>query len=171
MMISGHFSLETSAQKISMRKGEMLLISKNQLGQITKTPQPDDHYETIVISLQEDLLRNIALDEHIETQPKYTGPPNILIPPNEFLKGYFQSVLPYVRNPEESLTNEIGMLKVKEAVKLKCESIEGVKLEYFELASVENLKALESVTDKAILLIAAYVGDVRLIDNLLLNED
>jgi len=59
--------------------------------------------------------------------------------------------------------------EVKKAVKQKCESIEGVRLEYFELASIENLKSLESVTDNAILLIAAYVGEVRLIDNLLLK--
>lgn len=118
MQVSGHFMLETSAQKISMTKGEMLLIRKNQLGTITKTPLPGEHYETIVISLQEDLLRKIALEEHIDTQPKYLGLPNILIPSNEFLKGYFQSVLPYVRNPEGTLTHEIGILKVKEAVKL-----------------------------------------------------
>ncbi|HTH54871.1 MAG TPA: pantoate--beta-alanine ligase [Cyclobacteriaceae bacterium] len=65
----------------------------------------------------------------------------------------------------------IPLYKVKETVRQKCESIEGVRLEYFELAGVENLKALEGVTDKAILLIAAYVGEVRLIDNLLLNEN
>ncbi|MBT1704086.1 AraC family transcriptional regulator [Chryseosolibacter indicus] len=118
LQVSGHFTFETSVQKISMNKGEMLLIGKNQLGQITKTPQPDTHYETIVISLQEPLLRKIALEEHIEPKPKYLGSPNILIPSNEFLRGYFQSVVPYVRNPEERLTNEIGMLKVKEAVKL-----------------------------------------------------
>ena len=118
LQVSGQFTLETSAQKISMSKGEMLLIRKNQLGQITKTPLPNGHYETIVISLQEDLLRKIALEEHIGAQPKYTGAPNILIPSNEFLKGYFQSVLPYVRNSEETLTHEIAMLKVKEVVKL-----------------------------------------------------
>jgi AraC-like DNA-binding protein len=116
--VSGHFTLETSVQKISMSKGEVLLIGKNQLGQITKTPEPDTHYETIVICLQEDLLRKVALEEHIEAQQKYVGLPNILIPTNEFLKGYFQSVLPYVRNSEETLTNEMGILKVKEAVKI-----------------------------------------------------
>jgi AraC family transcriptional regulator, exoenzyme S synthesis regulatory protein ExsA len=118
LQVSGHFTLETSMQKISMSRGEMLLIGKNQLGQITKTPQPDEHYETIVISLQEDLLRKIALEEHIEIQTKYAGPRNTLIPANEFLKAYFQSVIPYVRNPAETITNEIGILKVKEAVKL-----------------------------------------------------
>jgi AraC-like DNA-binding protein len=118
LQVSGLFTLETAVQKITMRKGEMLLIGKNQLGQLTKTPLPGENYETIIISLQEDLLRKIALEEHIETPPKYVGPPNVLIPVNDFLKGYFQSVMPYVRNPTETITTEIGLLKVKEAVKL-----------------------------------------------------
>jgi hypothetical protein len=90
LLVSGHFTLETSVQKITMSKGEMLLIGKNQLGQITKTPLPGEDYETIIISLQEDLLRTIALEERIEMLPKYVGPPNVLIPANDFLKGYFQ---------------------------------------------------------------------------------
>lgn len=119
LQVAGQFTLETSNQKISMRSGELLLIGKNQLGEITKTPLPDEgNYETIVISLQEDLLRKIALEEHIEIQQKYAGPSNILIPGNDFLKGYFQSVIPYVRNPPENLREAMGILKVKEAVKL-----------------------------------------------------
>jgi len=118
MQVSGLFTLETSGQKISMRKGEMLLIGKNQLGQITKTPLPGEDYETIVIILQEDLLRKIALEEHIEINQKYKGPTNILIPGNDFLKGYFQSVIPYVRTPSEKLTNAMGILKINEGVKL-----------------------------------------------------
>ena len=96
----------------------MLLIGKNQLGQITKTPLPGEDYETIVISLQEDVIRKIALEEQIEIQQKYAGPPNIRIPGNDFLQGYFQSVIPYVRNPVEKMTAAMGILKVKEAVKL-----------------------------------------------------
>jgi AraC-like DNA-binding protein len=134
LQVSGNFTLETAAQKISMGKGEMLLIRKNQLGQITKTPLPDEHYETIVISLQEDLLRKIALEEHIGVLPKYTGPSNILIPSNEFLKGYFQSVLPYVRNPEKNLTHEIGMLKVKEAVMLLLHTMPALREVLFDFS-------------------------------------
>src|ERR1700712_1085647 len=77
LQVSGQFTLETSGQKISMTGGEMLLIGRNQLGQITKTPLPDEDYETIVISLPEDMLRKIALEEQIEVQQKYTGPSNI----------------------------------------------------------------------------------------------
>lgn len=119
LQVSGQFTLETSSQKISMRSGEMLLIGKNQLGEITKIPLPGEgHYETIVIFLQEDLLRKIALEEQIDSRQKYAGPPNILIPANDFLQGYFQSVIPYVRNPEKKIPAAMGMLKVKEAVKL-----------------------------------------------------
>ncbi len=111
LQVSGLFTLETSSQKISMRKGGILLIGKNQLGQITKSPLPGENYETIVISLQEDLLRKIALEEQIDLPQKYIGPPNILIPANDFLRGYFQSVIPYVRNPEEKLTTAMATLK------------------------------------------------------------
>lgn len=118
LQVSGHFTLETYSQKISMTGGEMLLIRKNQLGQITKTPLPGEDYETIVISLQEDLLRKIALEEQVDTNQRYTGPANVLIPKNDFLQGYFQSIIPYVRNPEQNITADMGLLKVREAVKL-----------------------------------------------------
>jgi AraC-like DNA-binding protein len=101
-----------------MKKGELLLIGKNQLGQITKTPLPGEDYETIVISLQEDVIRKIALEEQIEIKKKYAGPPNLLIPGNDFLQGYFQSIIPYVRNPEKKIPADMGILKVREAVKL-----------------------------------------------------
>ncbi|GAB4018190.1 helix-turn-helix domain-containing protein [Spirosoma koreense] len=118
LQVSGRFSMETASQRVSMGRGEMLLIQKNQLGEITKMPVEGEAYQTIVISLKEDLLRTIALEEQIETGQKYTGPPNILIPGNDFLHAFFQSVIPYVRHPEEKITNALGMLKVKEAVHL-----------------------------------------------------
>lgn len=96
----------------------MLLIGKNQVGTLTKTPLPGANYETIVISLQEDLLRKIVLEEKFEADRKYIGPPNILVPPNEFLEGYFQSIVPYARSSGASMTDEMGILKVKEVVKL-----------------------------------------------------
>lgn len=96
----------------------MLLIGKNQLGKLSKTPLPGGNYETIVISLQEDLMRKIVLEEKLEADGKYTGSPNILIPTNEFLQGCFQSIIPYARNSGAAMTDEMGILKVKEGVKL-----------------------------------------------------
>jgi AraC-like DNA-binding protein len=139
MQVSGLFTLETSGQKISMRKGEMLLIGKNQLGQITKTPLPGEDYETIVIILQEDLLRKIALEEQIEINHKYNGPNNILIPGNDFLKGYFQSVIPYVRTPSEKLTNAMGILKINEGVKLLLHTMPELKEFLFDFSEPHKI--------------------------------
>lgn len=134
LQVSGLFTLETSTEQISMRRGQMLLIRKNQLGQITKTPLPDEDYETIVIALQEDLLRKIALEEHIEVQQKYVGPPNILLPENDYLKGYFNSIIPYVRNPVEKITTDMGILKVKEGVKLLLHTLPGLREFLFDFS-------------------------------------
>lgn len=116
--VSGQFVMETVGQTITMTGGDVLLIGKNQAGTLIKTPLPGANYETIVISLQEDLMRNIALEEKIEADRKYIGPPNLLIPVNEFLQGYFQSIVPYARSSGAAMTDEMGILKVKEGVKL-----------------------------------------------------
>jgi len=134
LQVSGQLTLETAVQKISMRSGEMLLIGKNQLGQITKMPLPGEDYETIIICLEEDMLRKIALEEQIEIQQKYAGPPNILIPPNDFLQGYFQSIMPYVRNAEEKIPDSMSTLKVKEGVKLLLHTIPGISNFLFDFS-------------------------------------
>jgi len=58
-------------------------------------------------------------------------------------------------------------------IEQKINAIEEVRLEYLALADTTNLKPLENVSnphDKAVILVAGYVGEVRLIDNLLVNE-
>ncbi|MDR6487227.1 AraC-like DNA-binding protein [Chryseobacterium vietnamense] len=118
LQVSGQMILETSEQNINISAGDVLLIHKNQLGTLTKTPGPSGHYETIVISLQEDLMRQIALEEKMESNGKYTGPQNLCLPNNAFLTGYFQSIVPYARSSGAEMTDELGLLKVKEGIKL-----------------------------------------------------
>ncbi len=118
LQVSGQLVLEIAGQTMSTGGGELLLIGKNQLGKLSKTPPPGGHYETIVISLQAELLRRIALEEALQADEKYTGPPNSLIPLNEFLHGYFQSIVPYARSSGAHMTDELGILKLKEGVKL-----------------------------------------------------
>ncbi|KQT35661.1 AraC family transcriptional regulator [Chryseobacterium sp. Leaf405] len=118
MQVSGQMVLETSEQNLTISAGEVLLIHKNQLGTLTKTPEPGGYYETIVISLQEDLMRKIFLEDKMDVVCKYTGAPNLVIPNDDFLKGYFQSIIPYARNSGAAMTDEMGLLKVKEGIKL-----------------------------------------------------
>ncbi|WP_246008242.1 helix-turn-helix domain-containing protein [Chitinophaga lutea] len=127
LQVLGQFTLETASQRISMTGGEMMLIRKNQLGEISKMPLDGRGYQTIVIRLKEDLLRKIALEEQITIAQKYTGPSNILIPGNDFLQAFFQSLLPYVQHPEKKITTEVGMLKIKEAVYLLLDVMPGLR--------------------------------------------
>lgn len=139
LQVSGHFTLESANQRVTMRRGEMLLIRKNQLTEITKTPLNGEDYQTIVICLQEDLLRKIALEEKIEPQEKYTGDPNILIPSNDYLQGFFQSVMPYVQHPEEKITTALGIIKVKEAVQLLLHTMPSLKQFLFDFSEPHKI--------------------------------
>lgn len=139
LQVSGQFKLETTGQTIGMTTGQMLLIGKNQLGTITKTPLTGGNYETIIISLQEDLLRKIALEEKIEAGRKYIGPPNILVPTDEFLQGYFQSIVPYARRTSAALTEEMGILKIKEGVKLLMNALPGLRSFLFDFSEPHKI--------------------------------
>jgi pantoate--beta-alanine ligase len=78
----------------------------------------------------------------------------------------------------ESLKKAKSLFPEKEIVDIKCmveNEIDGCKemtLDYVEIVSTENLKPLEksNTLEKAHILIAAYLGNVRLIDNLPLND-
>lgn len=135
LQVSGQMVLETAEQHVNISAGEVLLIHKNQLGTLTKTPGPSGHYETIVISLQEDLMRQIALEEKMEAQGKYTGLPNICLPNNAFIKGYFQSVIPYARSAGHEMTDEMGLLKVKEGIKLILIAVPALRNFLFDFAA------------------------------------
>ena len=74
---------------------------------------------------------------------------------------------------KKELQKGTSLTKVKQMVRSLCESEKGVQLEYFEVADSDNLSILENVTigDRCIMLIAGFVGEIRLIDNMFLRED
>lgn len=68
------------------------------------------------------------------------------------------------------LKNGKSVFHVKDYVKAKLDHDPEIRLEYFEVADSENLMLLADVTEstRPILCIAAFVGEVRLIDNMFL---
>jgi pantoate--beta-alanine ligase len=69
------------------------------------------------------------------------------------------------------LKKGVDLSEVKSKVRSIVESDAEVKLEYVELANRKNLNLLENVNadDQAILCIAGFVGEIRLIDNLFVD--
>jgi pantoate--beta-alanine ligase len=60
---------------------------------------------------------------------------------------------------------------VKALVRERVEAFAEMRLEYFEVADSQNLNVLDYVeqSDRPIMCIAGYVGDIRLIDNMFLD--
>lgn len=77
-----------------------------------------------------------------------------------------------LKNAVQQLKNDKPVSHVKAAVAKAFEGDAAVRLEYFEVADSENLKPLNDVKKSArpILCIAAFVGEVRLIDNMFLSR-
>ncbi|MEO5601780.1 MAG: pantoate--beta-alanine ligase [Cyclobacteriaceae bacterium] len=69
---------------------------------------------------------------------------------------------------KEGFFNGETITGVREKVRNMVDGIDGVKLEYFEVADSKNLNLLDDVgaSKDAIMCIAGYVGEVRLIDNM-----
>jgi len=69
---------------------------------------------------------------------------------------------------KEAIEQGKALPRIKEAIQAKWENEGGVKLDYFEVADRENLILLDNVkdADSSIILIAGFVGEVRLIDNM-----
>jgi pantoate--beta-alanine ligase len=67
---------------------------------------------------------------------------------------------------KEEVQKGTDLKGIRAEIQKRCDNM-NVKLEYLELADRKNLNILNSVNDsnQAILLMAAYVGEVRLIDN------
>lgn len=72
---------------------------------------------------------------------------------------------------KEQLLEGVDFAVIQKQAHAMVEQQPGVKLEYLELADASNLKLMQHVTENTVLLIAGYVGEVRLIDNLLMNEN
>lgn len=81
---------------------------------------------------------------------------------------FYQSLL----FAKQSLSERMPWREIESEVKRRCEAVSDVRLEYIALADRKNLNPLENVStaSQAVILIAGYVGEVRLIDNILLEE-
>jgi len=70
----------------------------------------------------------------------------------------------------DGLLSGQSVASIRHSIVHSFESLSGIRLEYFEVVNEEDLREVENVREYAqvALCIAAYLGDVRLIDNLLL---
>jgi pantoate--beta-alanine ligase len=122
------------------------------------------------------LVNELNFSTRLESIPTYREPDGLAMSSRNLRLTAIQRA--HAKVLFEALTIARDLLKsgesivnVKIAIKKQVESHLECRLEYFEIADSENLTLLNSVDEanKPILCMAAYVGDVRLIDNMFYN--
>ena len=116
-IISGETHLTTNEGINVIGPGDIGLVRRNQLVKSVKVPPPNGEFKTLNIFLEQGFLRKYAVEHKIEQTEKYSGPTMMLLTTDPFIKGYFDSLIPYFDHPEH-LRSSLGELKTKEAIEL-----------------------------------------------------
>jgi AraC-like DNA-binding protein len=114
--ISGETHIYYHEGMIILKKDKVLLARKNQLTKSTKVPTAGEAYKLIAINLSIKVLRQVALEARIGKVEKYIGAYNLFLTPDALIKGYFQSLLPYIE--ANMITQKLAALKTREAIEL-----------------------------------------------------
>lgn len=117
-IIAGEMHLFINNETIVCKAGTIGLTRKNQLLKSVKFPPQGGEFKSISIFLTQEMLRQYANAHNIVTGNVNDKTPAVQLPAdNPFLKGYFQSLLPYC-TANEKLSASLGELKAKEAVEV-----------------------------------------------------
>jgi AraC-like DNA-binding protein len=97
--------------------GTLCLFRRNQLLKTIKKPFDGKPFATINIFLDQEILKKYSLEHNVKASGIYTREPNLRLENDEFMQGYFNSLLPYFGNPEK-LTPTLEYVKTIEAIEL-----------------------------------------------------
>jgi AraC-like DNA-binding protein len=116
-IISGESHQKTNEGTRVFGPGTIGLIRRNQLIKSEKVPGPDGEFKSVNIFFEQDFLRRYSAEHKLAPAKPYTGDPFFLLPPDPFIKGYFESLMPYFDHSWPG-TASMAELKTKEAIEL-----------------------------------------------------
>lgn len=132
-VISGETHLITNKGVKIFKAGSIGLVRRNQLLKSIKVPPPGGEFKSLNIFLNQDILRRYSTEHKIEPVGKYTGEYMRIFSPDPFLKGYFDSLVPYFDHPEQ-LKSVLGELKTNEAIELLLRHDKNLKYFLFDFS-------------------------------------
>ena len=97
--------------------GTLCLFRRIQLMKTIKKTLGGKPFTTINIFLDQETLKKYSLEHNVKATGIYTGEPNVMLENDEFMKGYFNSLMPYFAQPEK-LTPTLEYVKTIEAIEL-----------------------------------------------------
>lgn len=118
IMLSGESKYFTTEGTFSMKEGAICIMRRNHLFKKLKNLGQNGEAITLIsLFLTQESLHDYATENNIQKQSAYKGVPMIDLTGNKFLKGFFDSLLPYTDNPIK-LTQKLAELKISEAIEL-----------------------------------------------------
>jgi len=118
ILLSGESHFFGNNGTVIAKEGTIGLVRRNQLAKTMKLPSKDGRpFKAINIILDQGSLREYAAARNIESQGRYDGEAMVDLTGNAFLKGYFDSLLPYFDHPE-MLTPSLSQVKTVEAIEI-----------------------------------------------------
>ncbi len=118
IMLSGESYYYSNEGTFVMKKGEICLMRRNQLfKKLKKADQYGEPPSLICLFIDQNTLHQYAVKNNVPKQGPYKEKALIDLTGNVFLKGFFDSLLPYLDNPKH-LTAKIAELKTLEAIEL-----------------------------------------------------
>lgn len=118
ILLSGESHMYSSHGTIIAKPGSIGLMRRNQLAKSYKYPGKDGKpFKAINIFLDQETLKQYASANNIEKPVRNREDYFVDLTGNEFLKGYFDSLMPYFDKPD-MLTPALSELKTNEAIAL-----------------------------------------------------
>ena len=117
LITSGIAEHYTPERVTTYTAGTLCLFRRVQLMKTIKKPFEGKPFTTVNIFLDQEVLKKYSLEHDVVADGVYTGDPNVMLENDEFMKGYFNSLMPYFVQPDK-LTPTLENIKTIEAIEL-----------------------------------------------------
>ncbi|WP_221393657.1 AraC family transcriptional regulator [Dyadobacter sp. NIV53] len=117
IITSGSADHYTDKGVVNYPTGSLCLIRRNQLLKVIKKPDGQKPFATITVFLEQKTLEKYSLEHDVKPNGIYTGEPILILENDAFMKGYFESLMPYFDQPEK-LTPILTQAKTTEVIAL-----------------------------------------------------
>lgn len=117
IITSGSADHYTDKGVVNYPTGSLCLVRRNQLLKVVKKPDGEKPFAAITVFLAQKTLREYSLEHDVKANGIYIGELNMMLENDAFLKGYFDSLMPYFDQPEK-LTPILAQAKTTEIIAL-----------------------------------------------------
>ena len=117
IITSGSADHYTDKGVVNYPTGSLCLIRRNQLLKVIKKPDGQKPFATITVFLEQKTLKEYSSEHGVKANGIYVGEPILILENDAFLKGYFDSLMPYFDQPEK-LTPILAHAKTTEVITL-----------------------------------------------------